>query len=210
MADVDDAVKSMNDAVSRMKANSGGRSAAEIGSPEFAEDRTQINSLNNKDIFAREAARFDATYFHSLDHHGDVLARGLQSLTESVNLQAKINQEFLAAHQNNRLALSEVFGLRFKWSDMWAYNQGYDLANPVSTGVGDVVRGGAYTPNRAIDTASAGVGVSAEAVSAAVAKQVDATVTPVLMSLQQMIQSVAAATASIANVLAQSQPKTAA
>lgn len=204
---LNDAVRNMNDAVAKLKPAAGTRSYAEIGSPEFAEDRTQINSLNNKDIFAREAARFDATYFHSLDHHGDVLARGLESLTESVNLQKKINQEYLTSHQNNRLALAETFGLRFKWSDMWAYNQGYDLANPVSTGVGDVVRGGAYTPNRAIDTASAGVGVSAEAVSAAVAKQVDATVTPVLLGLQQMLQSVAAATASIANVLAQTQPK---
>src|SRR5271163_4267379 len=115
----------------------------EIGSPEFAEDRTQINSLNNKFILAQEFAHFNTDLIRSRDHHGDVAARGLQSLTESVNLQAKINQEYLDGVQATRKHMAEMFGLRFKWSDMWAYNQAYDLANPVAVGTGAAVTGAA-------------------------------------------------------------------
>ena len=43
---------------------------------------------------------------------------------------------------------------------------------------------------------------------AAVAKQVDATITPVLATLQQIVQALTTATTAIANVVNQSQPKT--
>jgi len=46
-------------------------------------------------------------------------------------------------------------------------------------------------------------------VAAAVAKQVDATITPVLATLQQIVQALTTATTAIANVVNQSQPKTA-
>ena len=65
---------------------------------------------------------------------------------------------------------------------------------------------------RIVDTsgAVAGGAINADiaAIAGAVAKQVDATVTPVLLALQQMLSAVAATQASIANVLAQVQPKT--
>jgi hypothetical protein len=53
------------------------------------------------------------------------------------------------------------------------------------------------------------VGVDAQAVAAAVAKQVDATITPVLAALQQIVQALTTATTAIANTVNQTQPKTA-
>ena len=52
------------------------------------------------------------------------------------------------------------------------------------------------------------MGVDAQAVAAAVAKQVDATITPVRATLQQIVQALTTATTAIANVVNQSQPKT--
>ena len=66
---------------------------------------------------------------------------------------------------------------------------------------------GAVPANRAIDVSAAGVSVDAQAVAAAVAKQVDATITPVLATLQQIVQALATATTAIANTVNQSQPK---
>ena len=63
--------------------------------------------------------------------------------------------------------------------------------NPVSSGAGMNLTAGAVPANRAVDVAAAGTGVAAEAVAAAIAKQVDATVTPVLAVLQKLIQTLA-------------------
>jgi len=63
---------------------------------------------------------------------------------------------------------------------------------------------------KARDGRSAAISVDGQAVAAAVAKQVDATVTPVLAALQQMVQALTTATTSIANVANQAQPKAAA
>ena len=82
--------------------------------------------------------------------------------------------------------------------------------DPVS-GLGNNSIGRRIVPaNRATDVSAAGVGVDAQAVAAAVAKQVDATITPVLATLQQIVQALATATTAIGNVVNQVQPKTAA
>lgn len=158
-----------------------GRTHAEIGSPEFAEDRTQINSLNNKFIVAQEFAHFNTDLIRSRDHHSDVAARGLQSLTEAVNLQTKINQEYLSGAQETRKNLAEVFAQRIKIADMWAYNQGYDIANPIAVGAGANLGAGSVPSNRAVDVAAAGQAVNAVAVGAAVANAVNA-LNPVLVA----------------------------
>ncbi|MEN6537170.1 MAG: hypothetical protein ABFD89_26170 [Bryobacteraceae bacterium] len=82
--------------------------------------------------------------------------------------------------------------------------------NPVASGAGMNLTAGAVPANRATDVSAAGVGVDAQAVAAAVAKQVDATITPVLASLQQIVQALTTATTAIANTVNQAQPKTAA
>ncbi len=185
------------------------RSPMEAGSPEFAEDRTQINSLNNKRIheeyqdLALTAARRSQVNFDNLQQVS------LRALNDAVDLSKQLNGKALQAVEDSRVELETLRSQRARHADMWAYEQAYDLGNPVTTGTGDAVRAGAYTPNRAVDTATAGVSVAAEAVAAAVAKQVDATITPVVAILQQIVESLATANASIANVLAQTQPKNA-
>ena len=79
--------------------------------------------------------------------------------------------------------------------------------NPVAAGTGMNLTAGAVPANRATDVAAAGTGVAAETVAGAVAKQVDASVAPVIAALQQIIQALATATTSIGNVVAQAQPK---
>lgn len=69
--------------------------------------------------------------------------------------------------------------------------------NPIQQGTSDKITGSTVMDSQ----------VAAKAVDAAIAKSVDATITPVLAVLQQMVQSLAASTASIANVLSQAQPK---
>ena len=79
--------------------------------------------------------------------------------------------------------------------------------NPVAAGTGMNLTAGAIPANRATDVAAAGAGVAAETVAAAVAKQVDASVTPVIAALQQIVQALATATTAIGNVVNQAQPK---
>jgi hypothetical protein len=85
-----------------------------------------------------------------------------------------------------------------------------DELNPVTRGSGSNLTAGSVPANRATDVSAAGVGVDAQAVSAAVAKQVDATITPVLATLQQIVQALTTATTAISNTVNQAQPKTAA
>lgn len=183
------------------------KSPMEAGSPEFAEDRTQINSLNNKRIheeyqdLALTAARRSQVNFDNINQIA------LRSLNIAVDLQAQLNARTVESLDHTRVELETLRSQRARFADMWGYEQAYDLGNPVTTGAGDALRSAAYTPNRASDIAASGVGVSAEAVAAAVAKQVDATITPVLATLQQMIQALTTATTAIANVVNQAQPK---
>jgi hypothetical protein len=79
--------------------------------------------------------------------------------------------------------------------------------NPLQQGTAGNLTAGAVPANRATDVSAAGVAVDAQTVAAAVAKQVDATITPVLAVLQQMVQALTTATTSIANVVNQAQPK---
>ena len=79
---------------SRRPSSAPSRSTAEVGSPEFAEDRTQVNSLNNKWIFETAMDRFLARSTRSDDHYADLQSRSLESLTEVVSLQKKVNSAF--------------------------------------------------------------------------------------------------------------------
>ena len=188
----------------------GTRSPMEAGSPEFAEDRTQINSLNNKRIheeyqdLALTAARRSQVNFDNLQQVS------LRALNASVDLQAQLNQKILAGFDQNAVEIAAINSQRARFADDANYVTRYDLSNPVTTGAGDALRSAAYTPNRATDVAAAGQGVNAEAITTALAKQMDATITPILATLQQIVSSLATTNASIANVLAQVQPKTAA
>src|SRR5271170_2699965 len=138
---------------------------AEIGSPEFAEDRTQVNSLNNKFMFDAALLTFMDGLMRSANHLAELQARSLQSIDENLSLTKKLNgQYFESANDRAKLDTSTRAQLLRLEADN-AYVTRYDLSNPVATGAGDTLTSAAYTPNRAVDTASAGVGVSAEAVA---------------------------------------------
>jgi hypothetical protein len=119
-------------------------SRQEVGSPEFAEDRTQVNSLNNKWIFESAMDRYYSRSARSDDHFADLQSRGLDALTESLNLTKQVHSKFFTDMDD-----------RARIRDGWNYNTAYDLANPNTLGTSDNVRGGVVPQNRAIDTATA-------------------------------------------------------
>jgi hypothetical protein len=182
----------------------------EAGSPEFAEDRTQVNSLNNKYLFDSHLNLSLTAAQRSQVNFDNLQQVSLRALNASVDLQAQLNQKILSGFDQNAVELAATNSQRARHSDMWAYEQAYDLGNPVTTGAGDTLRSAAYTPNRATDVASAGVGVSAEAVSASVANTLTVTLAPLMAILQQVVQALATASTSTANTVNQAQPKTAA
>ena len=182
----------------------------EAGSPEFAEDRTQVNSLNNKYLFDSHLNLSLTAAQRSQVNFDNLQQVSLRALNASVDLQAQLNQKILSGFDQNAVEIAAINSQRMRFSDDANYVTRYDLSNPVTTGAGDTLRSAAYTPNRATDVASAGVGVSAEAVSASVANTLTVTLAPLMAILQQIVQALATATTSTANVVNQAQPKTAA
>lgn len=157
----------------------------ETGNDEFFKSASQINQLNAKRTFDayQDLDLLRARQAHVETSRINQIAE--QALQNAVNLQVKVNASYL---EHNNLAHDSYW-------------------NPVSAGAGMNLTAGAAPANRVTDVAGSGVAVSAEAVSAAVAKSIDATIAPVLAVLQQMVESLATTNASIANVLAQTQPK---
>lgn len=187
--------------------------AADVRGDEFFEFATQNNANNAKRTYDEFQDVSLASARRSQSHHDDLNSRTLNSFDSLLGLQAKINEEHFASIHELRKHLANIQTDRQRHADVWAYETAYDLGNPMTTGPGDNIRAGGVTANRIVDTtgavAGAGTAVSAEAVAAAVAKSVDATITPVLGMLQQMLSTIASMNASMANVIAQVQPKTA-
>jgi len=164
----------------------------ETGTDEFFKAHSELTAANAK-------RTYDA--YQDLDL---VLARRSQlqfDQLQNVALQALQN----SVETSNMVAKQAVRHADVAADALWT-----DELNPVTRGTGSNLTAGAVPANRATDVSAAGVGVDAQAVAAAVAKQVDATITPVLATLQQIVQALATATTSIANVVNQAQPKTAA
>ncbi|MCC6363132.1 MAG: hypothetical protein IT165_06375 [Bryobacterales bacterium] len=129
----------------------------------------------------------------------------VQAARQALIEQTRLNQIASQALQN-AVETANMVGKRSIELNNLAHDSFW---NPVASGAGMNLTAGAVPANRATDVSAAGVGVDAQAVAAAVAKQVDATITPVLATLQQIVQALATATTSIANVVNQAQPKTA-
>jgi hypothetical protein len=130
----------------------------------------------------------------------------VQAARQSLIEQTRLNQIASQALQN-AVETANMVGKRSIELNNLAHDSFW---NPVASGAGMNLTAGAVPANRATDVSAAGVGVDAQAVAAAVAKQVDATITPVLATLQQIVQALATATTAIGNVVNQAQPKTAA
>lgn len=183
-------------------------------------ERLQTSGVDNQGIlFANAKRTFDAYQHAGLEHvHNnqrlfDQAAANLQTQLASINsiTTQHLQNAVAAAQQTNQNIIST--------SDMQAkqYLKHSDLAadsywNPVSAGAGMNLTAGAVPANRFVDTtgavAAGQVAVDTAAIGAAVAKSVDASITPVLAVLQQIVQALSTATTSIANVVNQAQPKT--
>jgi hypothetical protein len=126
----------------------------------------------------------------------DQAAANLQTQLASLNniTTQHLQNAVAAAHQINQNAI-ETANMTAKQAVKHTDVAADAMWNPVQQGTADTLTSTGYTPNRVVDTATAGVGV------AAVAKQVDATVTPVLATLQQLVQALTTATTAIANVV---------
>ncbi len=161
----------------------------ETGTDEFFKGHSQINALNNKRTF---------------DEYQDL---GLTSARRSQSNYDRLEALAIQAMQNAVETANMVGKQAVRHMDVAADNNW----NPIQQGAGDNITAGSVPSNRVIDqeTAVAGGSVSnaTAAIASAVAKQVDATVTPVVAILQQLVQGIAAMNASMANVIAQVQPK---
>lgn len=161
------------------------RSTAEIGSPEFAEDRTQVNSLNNKHIF-------EAAHAFLTSERAQLSARLIHSFDELSGLTAKLNHQFLQGSTD-----------RAVYGQAWEYNRAYDLANPIAVGAGANVGAGSVPSNRITDTTGA---VAGGAINVGAALGLLNNVTAQLGILQTMVDGLAqaenTANTSIANTLA--------
>lgn len=164
---------------------SANKTNAEIGSPEFAEDRTQVNSLNNKHIF-------EAAHTFLTSERAQLSARLIQSFDQLLGLSAKLDQQYLQGGTD-----------RATFKEAWEYNRAYDLANPIAVGAGANVGAGSTPANRITDTAGA---VAGGAVSAGIAMATLNNVSAQLGILQTMVDGLAqaenTANTSIANTLA--------
>ena len=131
----------------------------------------------------------------------------IQAARQSLVEQTRLNQIASQALQNAVETANMVGKQAIRHSDVAADALWTDELNPVTRGSGANLTAGAVPANRATDVSAAGVGVDAQAVAAALAKQVDATITPVLATLQQIVQALTTATTAIANTVNQAQPK---
>lgn len=161
------------------------RTSAEIGSPEFAEDRTQVNSLNNKHIF-------EAAHTFLTSERAQLSARLIHSFDELAGLTAKLNHQYLQGSTD-----------RAAWAQGWEYNRQYDVANPVAIGTGANVLAGANPAQRVTDSTGA---VAGGAVNAGIALGTLNNVTAQVGILQTMVSELAqsdnTANTSIADTLA--------
>ena len=161
------------------------RTPAEVGSPEFAEDRTQINSLNNKHIF-------EAAHTFLTSERAQLSARLVHSFDELASLTAKLNHQYLQGVTD-----------RAVYGQGWEYNRQYDLANPVAVAAGANLTAGSAPANRVTDSIGA---VAGGAVNAGIALGTLNNVSAQLGILQTMVDGLAqsenTANTSIANTLA--------
>lgn len=173
------------------------KSPMEAGSPEFAEDRTQVNSLNNKHLFDSHLDMSLAGARRSQVNFDQLSQIAVRALNNSVELQSQLNQRTLASADQTLVELARTNAQALRLEADNAYVTRYDLSNPVATGTGDAVRAAAYTPNRATDTASAGV-------AAGVTESVQTNITAQVAALTTMVNNLADSVTTAVQALADS------
>jgi hypothetical protein len=197
-------------------ANTGGVSTGTVRETDIGEGEraTKENLSESGVLFSNQKRTMDEYQKISLEHSQNAQQAFQQATMNLQGQLAQLNAVTLQAIQNSVVVTAEAHQNAVETANMTGKQavKHADLAadalwNPVQAGVSDALTGGAYTPNRAVDTATATVGASAAAIAAAVAKAVDASNVPLMAVLQQVVSALATTNASIANVLAQSQPK---
>lgn len=132
---------------------------------EYFENASQVNANNYKGTHAAFENLTVTAASRSQVNFDNLQQISLRALNNSVDLQANLNKLVVSGFSQNGVDLAFINAQKLKHSDMWAYEQAYDLGNPVTTGAGDALRSAAYTPNRATDTATAGVAATVPASS---------------------------------------------
>jgi paraquat-inducible protein B len=183
----------------------------ETGEDEFFKAHSELTAANEK-------RTFDAYQHPNLEHVTNNQRLFEQSAANLQTQLAATNNITLQHLQNAVTIANQVAANAVENANIIAKRTAElnNLANdsfwnPVSAGAGMNLTAGAAPANRVVDetgaVAAGATNASIAAIAAAVANQLTANLTPTLAVLQQMIQSLAAATASIANVLSQAQPK---
>jgi hypothetical protein len=151
----------------------------------FSDDRSEVNQLNNKDIF-------EQAHIYLTSERAQLGARLVQSFDQVLGLAAKLDHQFLQGVTD-----------RATWAQGWEYNRQYDVANPVAVASGANITAGSVPANRITDTTGA---VAGGAVNAGIAMSTLNNVSAQLGILQTMVDSLAqsqnTANTSIANVQA--------
>lgn len=173
----------------------------EVGEDEFFKSHSELTAANEKRTYDEFQDISLTSARRSQSHFDDLNLRSVTGHDQLLTLQAKVNEEHFASIHELRKTLASIQMDRQRHADIGNYETWYDLGNPVTTGAGDALRSSAYTANRAVDVAGAGVSVSAEAVAAAVANATLASLTPLFATLQQTIQALTTASTKIAEAL---------
>lgn len=153
---------------------------------EFFEHQSQTNALNAKrtfdefqDVSLTAARRSQVNY----DHLNHLALQALQNAVTTADMVAKNS-----INNNELLAKQAVRNGDFAQDTYW---------NPVTQGAANTLTSAAYTPNRTVDVAAGGVATANEAVAAAVAQQVNATLAPIIGTITAMVEALSVLAAKI-------------
>ena len=152
---------------------------------------------NNRKHAEERAHSYDHQVASNLQRIAELALSNAVSLANLVSTNAAVvtnrQNNDGAAHADRQKTLAD------RHADLAASNQfrHADLAadaqwNPVQQGAADTLSAAAYPGNRSVDVANAGVAVSAEAISAAVAKSIDASVAPLIAIISELAQALRA------------------
>ena len=178
------------------------------GGPDYRQDRaatgdffasdSERNTLNGKEGYDEHRTLFMTAAQRSQQHYDTLQARLMESLDESLNLQKKVNTEYLTGRDHTRTILAQLAADKHRNDNAWDYETAYDLGNPMTTGVADNLRAGAVPANRAADVAAAGV---AAGVNESVQTNVTSQIAALTVQTGELVAGLTALSGTISNFL---------
>lgn len=183
----------------------------ETGKDETFANASQVGAESHNENQRLQFANLKRTYdlhqttdLHAIENAQQIFQQAALSLQgqlaqlNSATIQ-HIQNAITVSHQANTNAV-ETANMTAKQAVKHADVAADAMWNPIQQGTADVITSAGYTPNRAVDTATAGVAATVPATTWA-------GLVDVIAALNGSVMAVQAAAASLANVLAQSQPK---